>query len=202
MGRWHTGSGKLGWRGTQGQNRCLPCYTSGFVSQAQGSNSTATTRSFLSQEQLPVGWRFWLLWVLATNAGFFLGIAVELLLLGRITNAVAVPLAGVGQALVLNRHIPTRWTWAVASALGWWVGMLLAAEVLRPLAPQLSFWPHAMLFALVAGTVVGMSTLWVLRRAGLHVGWWWVPLSGVAWGVQFPGMVTGVVLTRLLRATR
>ena len=77
--------------------------------------------------------------------------------------------------------------------------MLIAGPLLERWASQLSFWPYAILFALIAGAIVGVSTLWALRRGGLPVGWWWVPISALAWGVQAPGMVTGVVLSRLLR---
>ena len=105
---------------------------------------------------------------------------LELLLFGRIINIVAVPLGGIGQAYVLNQHALTRWEWAIASAVGWWLGMVPASWLLTTFAPNLSFWPYAIAFALIAGTVVGVTTLWVLRRTSLRIDWWWVPVSAVA----------------------
>ena len=143
-------------------------------------------------------WRLWLRWVVATNIGFGLGVALEVAVLGRVTTLLAVPLGGIGQAMVLRRYLPTRWAWAVANAAGWWVGGVIATPMLSPVAQQLSFWPYAILFGLIAGAVVGVTTRWALHRGGLQVGWWWIPLSSVGWGVQAPGMVTGIALARLL----
>ena len=157
-----------------------------YDSAVTQDQTDSSARAFLAKEQRYAGWRFWVLWVLATNAGFWLGVAVEVSLVGRITNLAAVPLGGLAQAFVLNRHLPAPWAWALASAAGWWVGMLIAGPLLERWASQLSFWPYAMLFALIAGAIVGVSTLWALRRGGLPVGWWWVPISALAWGVQAP----------------
>ena len=165
--------------------------------------------AFLAHEKQKKGWRFWLLWVVATNIGFGIGVGLEWLILGRITNLVAVPLGGVGQVLVLNRHVPRHvlqhvpvgWMWAIASAVGWWLGMLPAGWLLTSFAPGLSFWPYAVAYAGIAGSIVGVTTRWVLRRAGLDAHWWWILVSAGGWAAQAPGMVTGIFLARMLHST-
>jgi hypothetical protein len=145
-----------------------------------------------------IGWRFWVLWVVATNAGFWLGFGLEFHITGAITNVVAVPLSGVGQAIVLSRHKPIGWLWAVGSAVGWWLGMFISGGLLAEFLPDLPFWAYAVVFAGLAGIAVGATTLWVLRRAGLNADARWVAVTALAWAVQAPGMVTGIFLIQLL----
>jgi len=77
-------------------------------------------RNFLALEERLAGWRFWLLWVLATNAGFFPGLRIGNLLAARldagsgelsieILRAVIIgtsfaSLIGLFQGLVIARH--------------------------------------------------------------------------------------------------
>ena len=66
---------------------------------------------FLAMELAHVGWRFWLLFVIATNLGFFAGLGVEYLIFGAVNVYVGMILSGVGQSWVLSRHFPERGEW-------------------------------------------------------------------------------------------
>ena len=52
-----------------------------------------------------------------------------------------------------------------------------------------------------AGAVVGIPQSWLLRRFGSSLSQWWVPISSLAWGIFFPGAVSGLFLARRLKRT-
>jgi hypothetical protein len=170
-----------------------------------------TATDFLRLERERGGWRFWLLWVLATNAGFFPGLWLGTRLAelaggppepvsGVIVGACFALLVGAAQSWVLARHVSERGAWALATVVGWSAGVWLAGSLLLALVPDLdttgAVWVLAIGF--LAGAAVGVPQWWVLRRAA-GVGAWWIPVSAVGWGIFFPGMVTGYALSRVLR---
>ena len=172
-----------------------------------------TLQCFFAAERARAGWRFWLLWVVATNLGFFPGlrfgqwVAEQLTLsMGTLldsavrattTGLIYIVLVSVLQALVLARHSRARRGWLLASVPGFTVGIFLGVLLLDSPLPGLGLWPHGLLLGGIAGLVAGLP-LWLALRPQLPVGWWWVPLNGLAWLVFFPGMVTGVALALLL----
>jgi len=167
--------------------------------------------SFLELEKEHAGWRFWILWVVATNAGFFPGLALG----NRLSASVAEPyassivgacfgaLVGVAQWLVLRRHISPSHHWVSATAIGWCLGGGLGALLLGRFVPSVSEGGLAwtLFIGFFAGAVVGIAQRRVLLRFGPALSHWWVPISALAWGVFFPGAVSGVFLARRLPGT-
>ena len=49
------------------------------------------------------------------------------------------------------------------------------------------------------GPWLGIPQWVVLKRRLPSVRWWWILISAFGWGIQFPGMIPGLMLTRLLR---
>ena len=164
--------------------------------------------SFLELERERAGWRFWTLWVLATNAGFFPGLVLG----NRLSAAVAEPyasaivgasfgtLVGVAQWMVLRRHASPSHHWATATAIGWCIGGGLGTLFLGRFVPGVS--PGGLIWTLFigffAGGVVGILQRQVLLRLRPVLSHWWVPISSLAWGVFFPGAVSGFFLARRL----
>ncbi|NQU29096.1 MAG: hypothetical protein HQ525_00350 [Anaerolineae bacterium] len=155
-------------------------------------------KQFLEKERTHAGWRFWLLFVIMTNVGFFPGLGLEKILFGEVNVYIATAFSGIGQAWVLSRHFPERGQWAIASALGWFVGGLLSERVLASLIPDISFTLNLFLFPIIAGGVMGIPLWLVLRRYLPQVGWWWILVSAIGPMTQFPGMVMGGVILWLM----
>ena len=87
---------------------------------------------FLAREQSDIGWRFWLLWVLATNVGFFPGLALGNQLSASVAEPVSsavvggmfAAMVGVAQWAVLRRHLPSTHHWITATTIGWVLGAI------------------------------------------------------------------------------
>ncbi len=156
-------------------------------------------RRFLAAERISAGWRFWLLFVIATNVGFFPGLGLERLIFGEVNVYIGMTLSGIGESWVLGRHFPERGEWALASAIGWLVGGWLSSLVLARLQPDISFVVHLFVFPIIAGMVMGVPQWWVLRRYLPNVGWWWMLVSAIGPAVQVPGMVMAGVIVWLMR---
>jgi len=172
---------------------------------------------FFELERTKVGWRFWLLWVLATNVGFFGGLWLGSRLVsmvgpdpattaGKVADATIGAamiglLTGATQAATLARH-GIKWVgWTVATAVGWTVGIATAGLILFTINPDLvdsQFVGWIVPSALIAGAVVGVAQAAVLRRGSIEMAWKWVPIGIFGWGIQFPGMLPGVFLARWL----
>ncbi len=124
-------------------------------------------------------WSLWLLWILTSALGWFLGGS----LLGPLT-------AGVGMAalqwLLLRPRIHGAVWWIGVSAAGWVLGW--GAAYLLPL--QLG------IFAL--GAVSG-AVQWLLLRRWVHQAGWWIVTSTLGWalgpifGTPLAGAVVGAV---------
>ncbi len=163
---------------------------------------------FLAIEKDRIGWRFWVCWVLATNVGFFPGLALG----NWLAAAVAEPFAsaivggsfgalvGLAQWGVLRRHIALSHLWATGTAIGWSAGAGLGALILTWVAPNEppGGWVWVLFIGFFAGAVVGGPQRCVLRKFDPALSQWWVPISSLAWGVFFPGAISGLVLARRL----
>lgn len=166
-------------------------------------------RDFLQAERALAGWRFVVLWVAATNLGFFPGLRIGELLADHwlpdptslidaalhdsLITLVYIALVSALQALVLARHSPAWRGWVMVSIPGFTIGIFVGVLILDGLASPLGFWPRTILLGGIAGAVAGVP-LWLVLRRHLTVGLWWVPLNALAWLVFFPGFVTGLAL--------
>ncbi len=171
-------------------------------------------RAFLDKERTDAGWRFWLLFVIATNLGWVPGILLGMLLSDSLwpdgtgpahAALTAIP-AGLAfalmQAWVLSRHGVSFARWFVSTALGWVSGILLADWLVGGWIPAGEGFGRIALIGAVAGMWMGLPQAWVLSHVFNRILWWWSPLSFAAWGVQFPGAIPGAVIMFLLRTTR
>ncbi len=140
-------------------------------------------RTGASERSRPVGWGWWLLWVLASVVGWGVGgvmsVPVALLVgtaLGTsvgwaVAGAVAGAVVGVWQWLVLRRQTVRASWWIVASTAGWAVAAFVYIPVI--LGTVLGFGPFvAGAFTwVVCGAVVGICQWLVLRRQCNRAAW-------------------------------
>jgi hypothetical protein len=101
-------------------------------------------REFLRLERERAGWRFWLLWVAATNLGFFPGLALgqrlaagmgEPLASGIVGGSFAT-LVGTAQWGVLRRHLPHCGYWMPSTTAGFATGATITGLPRRRLRPR------------------------------------------------------------------
>ena len=175
-------------------------------------------QTFFELEKQQVGWRFWLFWVIMTNIGFFLGVWVggifaglvepgisqlgDKLIQNTLSGLIIGGLTGLTQALVLRRHGFSGGGWTIATAIGWAAGIFIAGYLIFSLDPTIKtndFFGWIVPASFIAGAVVGIPQWVVLRKGKSPIGWWLILVSTFGWGIQFPGMVPGIVLTRSLR---
>jgi hypothetical protein len=173
-------------------------------------------------EPTPVGWAFWLQWVLATVVGSLPGLVgaiaalfVPVMTLGMFANFETLPTwivvfvsagsaigaaavgttVGIAQRIVLRHHsLETRY-WIPTAIVGRAIGGF-AVTVLT-----LTVWYGASGLAGVAvlllhGAVVGFAQWLVVRRWARRAGWW---ILASAVGHFSLGMITGGALVWLLR---
>ncbi len=133
----------------------------------------------MTVELAGVGWRFWLLWVMATGVGlaggFGLGWTVGYVLGGPLAVAVGKgvvwPTVGIMQWLVLRRR--------VSGAAGW-IGAYVAAGVVVGAFGFAVGWSlgdvpavvGGVFLGVMVGTVAGILQWRVLRRQFSGTGWW------------------------------
>lgn len=156
--------------------------------------------SFLETERVTAGWRFFLLWVLMTNVGFLTGIAIELLLFKQVTFYIAILLSAFGQAWVINRHICIYLPWAIGTILFWYLGDLIASNLLSSFFPNANLLFRLIVIAALAGLLAGIPQWFFMRYWLKKIGMWWIPLSSVAWAILLPGIITGFVLMQFITA--
>ncbi len=161
--------------------------------------------SFLTTEREQAGWRFLLLWLIATNLGFFAGLIPEILIAKQPTLYLAVPLAAIGQAYVINRHISIYLPWAVGTAIFWIIGLLIGNQILNPMTLPDNIAGVLIYLATISaigGLLAGIPQ-WVFMRDWLpDIGLWWLLVSAVAWTLLLPGVITGVLLMRYITADK
>jgi hypothetical protein len=174
-------------------------------------------QKYWRQEREEVGWRFWVAWVVLTNIGFFGGLAIGRFLAGlfvpetvttndRISEAIIVgavfaTLVGLLQGILLQRHGVPREPWTLATGFGWIAGTALAAFLLITLNPETNtadWFGWIIPAGIIAGAVVGVPQWLVLRNNLNTIGWWWIIVSSISWGIFLPGVVSGLVLARFL----
>lgn len=169
----------------------------------------ASGRESFTSPDPSAGWAFWWRWVLATNLGWFPGIALGLYLAEQVPEsypisravlaaAVAACLFGAAQALVLRTLLRKPVLWWLFTLLGWSVGIGLARLLIDASSVALSPLADTIGVAAIAGGVVGAPQALLLKR---HCrGWaWWILISSLGWAILFPGALSGVGLVRLVR---
>ncbi len=153
----------------------------------------------------PSGKRLWLLWVIATNLGWFPGIALGSWLGSHlpaeslsvlVSGLIAGAFVGAAQARVLPRAIAGILAWPVASSIGWALGVLAGRTIVEAGLPELAGIGRLALVALVGGAVVGVPQAFLMGRKLPRAGWW-IPASAIGWGTLLPGALTGLVLVWL-----
>jgi hypothetical protein len=175
----------------------LPC-TNILLFIHTNKSEVGMLQTFFTEERIHSGWRFWLLWVLATNIGFFAGLSVEWIVFSNITLFLAVPIAAIFQAWVLNRHIVILIPWVLVTALGWWVGVISILIALSISQLELTGILRVMVIAAWAGFIVGLLQWYILRGEVPQIGLWWVLVSAIGWAILLPGMMTGIPLAHYI----
>ena len=170
-------------------------------------------KTYWRNEWEQVGWRFWIAWVILTNIGFFGGLVIGRFFAGLFTpetittsdkigeaiiiGAVFATLTGLLQGILLQRHGVPRESWTLATGFGWIAGTLIAALLLFELDPETNtadWFSWIIPVGFIAGAIVGIPQWLVLRRHLDTIGWWWILVSSLAWGIFFPGAISGLVL--------
>lgn len=172
---------------------------------------------FLRREQRTAGWRFLLLWIVATNLGFWPGVYIgtwvsrliplgmpvlfDLVLRGAVSGLFIGGAVGFMQSLILRRHIPEHGAWILATAVGWTCGVFLGGLTALVIYPDLEPFstPYLALVGLIAGGIVGALQWPVLQDHIPWVGWWWLLISAISWAISVPGAISGLVLVLILR---
>lgn len=149
----------------------------------------------MTVERSRVGWRFWLLWVLASTvgslAGFFVGFVVGAVVEEILPNyGSAAIAAGVGAGVGILQWFVLRWRvsrsgwWVLASILGLAVAAVLGTAVALAGGDPTTPWGFAGVLV-VGGAMAGLMQWFVLRRQVSRAGWW-VLASTVGWAVSGP----------------
>lgn len=127
-----------------------------------------------SERPRGVGWRIWLLWVLASVVGWGVG-GVVLGPVFRVVEPAFGPLVGGvvvgtigGAALGVLQWLVLRWQLARA---GWWI-----------VASTVGWAAGGAAFGLVGGALAGFLQWLVLRRRLVRAGWW-IAASTVGWAI-------------------
>lgn len=151
--------------------------------------------SFFKAERESAGWRFLIVWIGASLAGFVPGIALEMLYLGGVSLWIAVPLALFGQGWVLNRHLSLYLPWTIGSTLIWWLVLGVSSSTMSMLPmDNIALWIRTGTNAALAGAAMGLLQWWLLREWLPNIGIWWVAVSALSWASFLPGVITGFVL--------
>ena len=168
-------------------------------------------KSFFAKEKINAGWRFWILWVILTNIGFFSGLALSGLigsrlgyrLLSATVSALIISFfTGLAQAVLLRRHNISVLGWTAATTIGWTAGIFCAGLIIFNLFAYVlvtNFFYWILPSAFIGGFVVGMTQMFILWQQWKARSIWWIPISAIGWGIQFPGMFPGLFLAHWLK---
>jgi hypothetical protein len=177
------------------------------------------------------GWGFWLLWVLASTAGWAVGDAVGWAVGGAAFGAAVGAVTGVAQWLLLRRQVRRAGWWILASTAGWAVGLAVGdavgLAVVDAVGGAMGFAVGLAVGRAVGGAAVGAVTgvaQWLLLRRQVRRAGWWILASaaglavGLAVGLDVVldvgnavggavvgaviGILTGAALVWLLRQSR
>lgn len=150
--------------------------------------------SFFEAERNQAGWRFGLLWIVMSLLGFGVGLGLEWLLFGNTINLyLAVPLAGVAQGWVLNRHISIYIPWAGSTAIIWWIGAFITETIVSRVLVDSSIFVQLGIVTVIVGALVGIGQWYFIKEWLPSIGVWWIVIAAISW--QLPGIITGLVLT-------
>jgi hypothetical protein len=150
------------------------------------------------------GWTFWWRWVLATNLGWFPGIALGTWLTRPIADswplgaamtsaALAALCFGGAQAYALRAVLARPGAWWLATVIAWPLGIGAAHLLLAASGGVAHGLLEMMLVAAIAGGCVGLPQARLLAPLTPRSRWWpWV--SSVSWGLLFPGALAGLAL--------
>lgn len=148
----------------------------------------------LQVKRRPVGWVFWLQWVLASVVGSFVGEFMGDFLQGLVvpfsSGIEAAACMGIAQSLVLRQQVPQAGWWVLATAAGWVVSITLGIVV----AQAYGFGPGLAAVYVSIGLILGLGQWLVLRRWTYRAGWW-ILASSLGWLV---GWVTGQPISAVL----
>jgi hypothetical protein len=90
-------------------------------------------------------------------------------------------LTGILQYILLRRYLPHMGWWIAATFLGWLMPFVILFIFSKLLIPGSST-VRIVLGMIVLGTTVSLPQWWLLRKRVQHA-WWWVLVSGLAWGM-------------------
>jgi hypothetical protein len=144
----------------------------------------------MNTEQVQIGWRFWLWWVLASTAGFAVGSIV--IFVGSFVGAMAgwmgrtgaIPgwmvggvvvagaAIGIAQWLVLQQQVSQSGRWILASTVGFTVGFIVPAAMYIFDAYSVGRAVSGVVFGAVLGASIGIAQWFALRRHVSRAGWW------------------------------
>jgi hypothetical protein len=149
--------------------------------------------SFFEAERNQAGWRFGLLWIVMTLIGFGVGLGIEWLLFPNVNLYFAVPIAGVAQGWVLNRHISIYIPWAGSTAIAWWIGAFVTRTIVSAILIEPNLILELGIVTVVAGLLAGILQWFFIREWLPSVGIWWLVIGAISW--QLPGIISALVLT-------
>jgi hypothetical protein len=160
----------------------------------------------LNIERTPIGWAFWLRWVLVNITGVVVGIALmfagvgalldetPLAVFGAGLGAVFGTTLGIGQWLVLRRHLGGIGAWVPLTIVSWvvfWTLNILGAfpegEGLAGKAVE-GLW-HGLVFGALVGVAQSIALRGRVRGAGR-----WAIINGVCWSLSAAAGDAGNVL--------
>jgi hypothetical protein len=90
-------------------------------------------------------------------------------------------LTGIFQYILLRRYLPHMGWWIAATFLGWLMPFVIDFIFSGVFIPGSST-VRIVLGMIVLGTTVALPQWWLLRKRVQHA-WWWVLVSGLAWGM-------------------
>jgi hypothetical protein len=150
----------------------------------------------LNIENTPIGWGFWLRWVLATVIGVVVGIALMFGGVGALLNDTPQAVFGAGlgvvfgttlgiaQWLVIRLHLGGVGMWVPLTIVGWVVFWALNIAGVFPEGEGLSGKAiEGLWHGLVFGALVGLAQSIALRGRVNGAGWW-VVINGVCWSLS------------------
>src|SRR3990172_6203045 len=140
------------------------------------SNGLGKTEKNMKLQYTPVGWRFWLQWMLASILGFAVGAAMANAVTDLIFTALFGAVGGFMQWLVLRRQIAGAGWWVLASTLGFAIAPIAAIAGVMAIAQVMSLDGNPMAAPILLGVLFGVLSAifpWlILRRQFAQAGWW------------------------------
>jgi hypothetical protein len=152
--------------------------------------------SFFNAERVQAGWRFFVLWMLTNLLGLGIGAAIELFLFKQINGNIAVLLAAIAQAWMINRHVSVFIPWATVTVVAWWLASLLGWLIFSMMSVPNPYIPLVVV-AVLAGLLAG-GLQYLLLKEWLPIGIWWIAVAALGWLslTIIPALVLTTILTK------